>query len=352
MAIIPRCVTDYPFTAGRNSEPVVEFLARFGFNLIHRGKVRDTYSMPDDPDKYLVVASDRLSIFDFVLPVTVPGKGVVLTALTHFWLTRVLEGRTHHLVSSVHNERFNAAYGQKLFTNIAFPLERALVIKKVKIQPFELIFRHHLGGSVWKKYVESGIVAGVELPKGLKRWSFLEQPLFTPLTKAENGHDINVTQAEYLAVMGVTGQKTVNNLLQVYQQAYDWAYQRGIIILDTKFEAGDPYVLADEVLTPDSSRFTTVEDYEAAMRENRDPIFFDKEPARTWGRTVSAPFGVTGINNLDPDNPDHVRFVHEEVKVPPEVVADLAMRYRRLFEMLTCMFLYYYQVREMGININ
>lgn len=349
MATLPSRVLDYPkIKVDGSEESLPGYLSPY--RLLNRGKVRDTFDLPYQPDKLLVVASDRLSIFDFVLPALVPRKGAVLTALTHFWLTKVLIGPTNHLVPSQFNSRYNAAYDEMVDRGPEFPLERSLVVRKVQIQPYEMIFRHHLGGSVWKQYQKDGTVGGHQLPAGLTRWQRLDTPIFTPSTKEESGHDVNITAASYLEVMGELGGETVENLRRVYMQAYAWALERGIVILDTKFEVGNPYIIADEVLTPDSSRFTTVEDYEAAVAEGRDPVFYDKELVRQWGRTVPTPFGVTGINNLDPENPDHLAFVHNEVEVPEDVIAETADRYQQIFEMLARQPLATYQRNEMGVE--
>ncbi len=347
MAQIPNLVTTGPLMRGQPPLRVQDYLEGLGYERVHQGKVRDTYEHPALPDILCVVATDRLSIFDFVLPVYVEHKGEVLTALTHFWLTDVLKDVPNHLIKppSLPED---------------FPLERCLFVRKQTMQPYELIFRCHIGGSVWKQYQADGTVAGQKLPGGLKKWQRLNEPLFTPSTKAEVGHDENITRREYVDTMGDAGFNTIDWCRQAYLDAYHYAKQRGILILDTKFETdANPFCLADEVLTPDSSRFTTTEDYEAAMIEGRDPIFFDKQPIREWGKTVETwcedenGRKIVGINNLDPANHLHRNFVcnglHDIDKLK-EAVIEASTRYLQIFEMLVGVPLDEYQQTRMGVR--
>lgn len=181
------------------------------------------------------------------------------------------------------------------------------------------------------------MAGGHSLTPGLAKWSRLDRPLFTPSTKAESGHDKNISANEYFAAMGQDGYNCASMFEKAYSIAYEYAEARGILILDTKFEGLT--MLADEVLTPDSSRFTTVEDWELAMKEGRDPIFYDKEPVREWGRTVQTPFvnrngkSIIGLHKLDPEDPAHLEFAHS-VAVPPEVVQQTTARYLDIFEKL------------------
>ncbi|MBL7057846.1 phosphoribosylaminoimidazolesuccinocarboxamide synthase [Patescibacteria group bacterium] len=318
--------------------------------LTHQGKVRETYTLSKPGDSkplLLVVASDRLSIFDFVLPVEVPDKGEILTALTHFWMTTVLKDFPNHLEpSKIHPNTHNFAYdlSEKL---PEIPLKRALVVKKVTIPPFEMIFRHHLGGSVFKNYQKTGIVAGVKLEPNLQKWSFMPKPLFTPSTKASVGHDVNITVRSFFDQTGEAGHRTEKMFSKAYEEAYQYALiKAGIRILDTKIEGEG--IIADEILTPDSSRFTTDEDWKLAMEEGRDPIFYDKEVARVWGRQIVTPFidkngsPIIGINNLDPEVNEHIDFVHN-LKVPEEVIDTVQTRLHEIFEKLTNQSLKNYQ---------
>lgn len=334
-----------------------KYLEKSNLKLVSRGKVRDTWRLNDD--YLLVVASDRISIFDFVLNALVPRKGEVLTALTHFWLTRILEGFDHHLIESDVYSYVNAAVDIRdgNFRGIslpALPAERCLVVKDLsgKMFPFEMIFRHHIGGSVYKKYLETGVAGGQQITPGLPKWSKLGSPIFTPSTKEEVGHDINVDANYFYSEMEKVGlgdeaKNSVSMLTSAYMKAYAYAEERGILILDTKFEvAGE--TLADEIMTPDSSRFGLKKDWELAMKEGRDPKFYDKQPVRDWGATIETPFGVTGINKLNPENSEHVAFVHT-VKVPNEVIQQCTKRYLKIFEMVTGQSLKDYQPEWMGI---
>lgn len=334
-----------------DGEPASGYLGRRGLRLIHQGKVRDTYLVENDVSQLLVIATDRISIFDFVLPVLIRGKGEVLTALTHFWLNVVLAQWPNHLIRSSIAPRFNGAFDlheNYKFRGYDFPSTRALLVRRQIMQPYELIFRHHLGGSVWKTYQETGGAGGHTLPAGLRRWARLDYPLFTPSTKEERGHDVNISATDYYTAMSEEGEATHYNLLHAYRTAYQYARDRGILILDTKFEVGTPFVIADEVLTPDSSRFTILEDFTLAMAEGREPIFYDKEPVRAWGRTVPTPFGVMGLNNLDPGNPEHLAFV-DSIVVPSDVTYQATVRYGKIFYMLTGEDLGDYQQMAMGL---
>lgn len=313
------------------------YLAKVGVRPRYVGKVRHTYPCPGRPDLLLVETTDRLSIFDFVLAVFVPYKGEVLTALTHFWLTHILGEFPHHLVPSQKSPLLNAAHDlKKNLPRLA--LERCLVIRKMEIPPYEMIFRRHLGGSVFAKYLETGLVAGVPYPMSIPKWGYLERAAFTPSTKEVSGHDVNINVQEYLDAMGEAGERAVEMFSLAYERAYVHARTRGVLILDTKFEG--LYAICDEALTPDSSRFTTAQDFQEAIAQGRDPLFHDKEFVRQWGRKVETPFfdeetgeRITGINNLNPENPDHIAFVHART-VPKEIIDVTSQRCLEIFQMI------------------
>lgn len=323
MARIPSRVAQDPTTAE---------LLRRGFVLVNQGKVRDTIGLDRASSMLQVVATNRISIFDFVLPALVDRKGEVLAALTHFWLTRVLADFPNHLLPAVD------------YKNEALPYN-VLRVRRVSIDSWEMIFRGHIGGSAWDQYQKTGMVAGHKLPPGLQKWQRLLGPIFTPSTKETEGHDRNVTVEEYRAAMGTRGDQMIRLFGDAYSIAYNYAAERGILILDTKFEGGQG-IIADEVLTPDSSRFTTVEDFEKAMRDHRDPVFWDKELVRNWGRTVITPRGTKGINTLDPLDEGDLAFV-TSLEIPPEIIAETTRRYLAIFSMLTGMSLDEYQQKEM-----
>lgn len=311
--------------------------------MMGQGKVRDWYKL--SPSLLLLVATNRISIFDFILNGEVPRKGEVLTALTHFWLTSDLFWEfPNHLEQAEGNPLKNQAVGLKIY-NPDIPLERALVVRKTEIPPYEMIYRHHIGGSVFKKYQETGMAGGHKLPPNLPKWSVLPEPIFTPSTKAKEGHDVNIDADAYFKAMGDKGRQADKMFKAVYMRAYAYAKEQGILILDTKFEGLD--ILADEVLTPDSSRFTTVLDWEMAMAEGRDPIFYDKELVRIWGKGLETPWG-TGIHNLDPNNPEHTEFVHSVV-IPDNIIQETTSRYLQIFQMLVRMDLDTYQREVMRV---
>lgn len=336
-----------------------QYLIANGYSRIHQGKVRDTYAIPGNSKKLLVVATDRISIFDFVLNASVPQKGEVLTALTHFWMMNELSEFENHLVVSEYSDFFNAAFDLREELMPELEVGRCLIVKnmKDKLYPFEMIFHHHIGGSVFKKYQETGIAGGHELPKGLPKWSKLETPIFTPSTKEEVGHDINIDANYFLEKMNEQGfeeeaRGVVETITKIYKKAYAFAEEKGILIIDTKLEVAGPTIV-DEILTPDSSRFTLKKDWEKAMKEGRDPQFLDKQPVRDWGSTIETPFykngnQIIGIGNLDPENSAHVWFVQNLV-VPEKVIKDTTKRYLNLFEMITGIRLNEYQEIEMGV---
>lgn len=349
MPHIPSRVKGFPRMRGMRIS-VHTFLLQHGFTLWHMGKVRNTYKNNNHPGLLFVVATDRLSIFDFVLPVLVAFKGEVLTALTHHWLMHVLQKWPHHLVPSQLNPNFNAAYD---FAQIypGFPVERILVVRELEMQLFELIFRGHIGGSVWADYEATSTVTGILLPEGLMKWQKLPDPifpLFTPSSKAENDHDINLTQAYYFNAMGEGVFDVIESYRSMYREAYDYALAQGIIIADTKFE-GDPYgTVGDEILTPDSSRFIDREELVLAQRVGRNPRFLDKQPVRDEGEQIKTPWGA-GINKLQPSNANHLAFV-DSIHFPKKIIKETTQRYLYIVKRLTGKTLREYQQTEMGVS--
>jgi phosphoribosylaminoimidazole-succinocarboxamide synthase len=286
--------------------------------LIHRGKVRDTYALPGGPEFRLVVATDRISIFDFVLPALVSDKGPVLTAMTVFWLNTLFMNLRHHLV----------AWGSHMDSYLPDPLryspelrKRAFIVDSLTMHLVECVARGYVTGSGWDAYKETGQICGIALPTGLHDGSRLPGSIFTPTTKAVVGHDEHLNTQQ---VIDKYGEWIAHATLAIYDRACQFAWDRGIIIADTKLEFGavghDDCVLGDEVLTPDSSRFWDREEYDLACRERRSPSGFDKEPVRQWGLAVPGPNGtVINIKNLSPKSEADLRLV-DSLTIPQEVV--------------------------------
>jgi phosphoribosylaminoimidazole-succinocarboxamide synthase len=285
-------------------ESSIKSLRRIG-----KGKVRDIYAVGDD--KMLIVASDRLSAFDVVLPDPIPDKGRVLNEMANFWFQRLGHVVPNQLTgidpeSVVSPEEKPQVRG------------RSVVVKKLKPLPIEAVVRGYIIGSGWKDYQKTGRICGIELPKGLRQAEKLPEPIFTPATKAETGHDENIPFSEVERLIGKELAAKVREVsIRLYQEAADYAATRGIIIADTKFEFGlddkGKLVLIDEVLTADSSRFWPADSYEVGI----SPPSFDKQYVRdyleslTWYKTPPAP------------------------KLPDDVIARTSQKYRDALERLT-----------------
>ena len=243
-----------------------------------QGKVRDVY---DFGNSLLIVATDRISAFDWILPTGIPEKGRILTQLSLFWFERI--DCAHHLLSTDPTDLDLPAE-----TDVKPLLGRSMVVKKTKVLPVECVVRGYLSGSGWKDYQETGVVSGIKLPPGLQESEQLPQPLFTPSTKADEGHDMPIS---FEQVCEQLGDETANILrersLNIYNEAAVFARSKGIILADTKFEFGildsGEIILIDEVLTPDSSRFWPEEDYEIG----RSQVSFDKQYVREWLLTTT-----------------------------------------------------------------
>jgi phosphoribosylaminoimidazole-succinocarboxamide synthase len=255
---------------------------------VRRGKVRDVYDLGD---QLLIVATDRISAFDCVMPNGIPDKGVILTALSLFWFERFENDFDNHLIATD-----VAQYPAALQPHAEQLWGRSMLVKKAQVIPIECVARGYLAGSGWKEYQSSGTVCGVPLPPGLRQCDRLPEPIFTPATKEETGHDINISFDEATTRIGATlASELRDRTLSLYASAADYALGQGIIIADTKFEFGllpnDQVILVDEVLTPDSSRFWPLEGYAAG----KDQPSYDKQFVRnyleglTWDKTPPAP---------------------------------------------------------------
>ena len=286
--------------------------------LLRRGKVREVYGVNDDT--LLLVASDRVSAFDVVLPEPVPHKGAVLTQLSAFWFARLAEVIPNHCLTADADDIIGripalASHRDQL-------IGRAMLARRTSPVAFECVVRGYLAGSAWAEYRESGTLAGEPLPARLVESAPLDPPVFSPATKAETGHDENVTFAQMVAALGRTlAERLRGASLALYEHGRAYAAGRGIIIADTKFEFGTTpdgaLILIDEVLTPDSSRFWPADQYQPG----RGQPSFDKQPLRDY----LAGLKRDGRWNGHPPAPH----------LPPDVVAATSARYRDAFRRLT-----------------
>jgi phosphoribosylaminoimidazole-succinocarboxamide synthase len=243
---------------------------------VRRGKVRDIYDLGD---RLLFVATDRISAFDWVLPNGIPDKGRVLTQLSEMWFGR-LDVPHHFLTMDLSAVPLPPGVDRESLTG------RTMVVKKTEVVPIECVVRGYLSGSGWKEYQKTQSVCGVLLPAGLRESERLAEPIFTPATKEDSGHDINISFERMCEIIGPDKANRLKTLsLEIYRRGAEHALQKGIIIADTKFEFGSiggQLILIDEVLTPDSSRFWPVDSYEPG----RSPPSFDKQFVRDWLETT------------------------------------------------------------------
>jgi phosphoribosylaminoimidazole-succinocarboxamide synthase len=274
-----------------------------------RGKVRDIYDLGG---YMLLIATDRVSAFDVVLPNGIPGKGRVLTGISVFWFRHMEDIVKNHLIATDVND-----FPENLRKYRDMLEGRSMLVKKAEPMPVECIVRGYLSGSGWKEYKEKGSVCGIRLPQGLVESSRLDEPVFTPSTKAEEGHDINITFDEMKKIVGAqTSEKLKTLSLRIYSKARDMAEKKGIIIADTKLEFGlygNEVILIDEVLTPDSSRFWSLKDYKPGKGQDS----FDKQIVRDYLLTLDW--------DKTPPGP----------ALPDDIIAKTAARYREIMTILT-----------------
>ncbi len=275
-----------------------------GFDAIepqYRGKVRDIYDLGDE---MIIVASDRISAYDSVLPTPIPGKGTVLNMISSAWFGWFSEIPNHMISVDVSEypepyNRFESELGG-----------RSMLVRKARRIDLECIVRGYISGSGWREYSETGMISGIKLPEGLKLSDRLEEPIFTPSTKADSGHDENISVEQAASIVGEGVVSKVRDLsLEIYNKAGRHAAERGIIIADTKFEfgfVGDEIVIIDEVLTPDSSRFWLTEEYSPGRQQRS----LDKQFVRDW---------------LDESGWDHEPPAPE---LPDEIVRKTSERYK------------------------
>ena len=259
----------------QSSDPI---LLRTDFPDLHlhaSGKVRDVYRA--DNDRLLFVATDRISAFDYVLASGIPQKGRVLTQLSLFWFEFLKDIVPNHLVTADVEK-----YPEPLKKHAAELRGRSMLVVRAEMYPVECVVRGYLSGSAWKEYQQTGAVCGIQLPKGMQESDKLPEPIFTPATKAASGHDENISFDEMVKHVGTADSETLRKLsLSIYNKAADYALTKGIIIADTKFEFGQTangLVLADEVLTPDSSRFWPADSYVPGKAQ----LSYDKQYVRDY----------------------------------------------------------------------
>jgi phosphoribosylaminoimidazole-succinocarboxamide synthase len=279
-------------------------------NLTDRGKVRDLYDLGD---RLLIVATDRISAFDVVLPTGIPGKGAVLTQLAAFWFERTASVLPNHFLRLADG----SAADELPFALPEELIGRSTIVRKAERLPVECIVRGYMAGSAWAEYQKQGTVCGVHLPPGIKESEPFPEPFFTPTTKAEVGHDENLSSDEYVSLLGMEVANAVRlRSLALYKYGALFARERGIIIADTKFEFGlldgEPIVI-DEILTPDSSRFWDAEAYEPGKHQEA----YDKQYVRDWL--------LRSDWNREPPAPE----------LPPEVVQETSRLYREIYTRLT-----------------
>jgi phosphoribosylaminoimidazole-succinocarboxamide synthase len=295
------------------NEPILQ-LDLPGIKKVRSGKVREVFDLGES---FLLVASDRISAFDVIMPNGIPRKGEVLTQISHFWFEKFAALVPNHLLRHAHEPLGVPALAGLPAAQLADLQRRSMIVKKAKPLAIECIVRGYLSGSGWKEYKKSQTVCGIKLPAGLTESAELPEPIFTPSTKAEAGHDENISFEEACKIVGTDLATQARDLsLKIYKAGRDYARQRGIIIADTKFEFGlfeGKLILIDEVLTPDSSRFWPADQYAPGKGQPS----FDKQFVRdyletlTWDKTPPGP------------------------QLPADVVAKTSAKYLDAYERLT-----------------
>ena len=274
-----------------------------------KGKVREVYDLGEN---LLIVASDRISAFDVVLPNGIPDKGKVLTQLSLYWFEQIGDLVGNHVITADVSQ-----YPEDLKEHVDSIEGRSMLVKKAEVVPIECVARGYLAGSGWKDYQKTGSVCGIELPSGLKESEELPEPVYTPATKAETGHDMNISFAEMKDIVGKdTSEKLKELTLSIYGKAAKEARSKGIIIADTKFEFGffdGEIILVDEILTPDSSRFWPADSYKPGGPQKS----YDKQYVRDWLETLDW--------DKSPPGPE----------LPAEVIAGTQKRYREAYKKIT-----------------
>ena len=275
---------------------------------ISSGKVREIYEV--DEDKLLLVVSDRISAFDYILPSLVPNKGKILNQISEFWFNYIKDIIPNHVISTDIKD-FPKEFQTEEFEG------RSMLVKKLKMIPVECIVRGYITGSGWKSYQENGTVCGITLPEGLQESEKLPEPIFTPTTKAAEGHDENISFEEVCNLIGKDlAEKLRAKTIEIYSKCAEYALTKGVIIADTKFEFGvdenGTLVIGDEVLTPDSSRFWPASDYQVGRGQKS----FDKQYIRDWIKSTG----------YDPES---------GTPIPDDVIDVTVNKYKEAYQILT-----------------
>ena len=292
-----------------NTEKAVYQTELEGVPLVSRGKVRDIYDLGEH---LLIVATDRLSAFDYILPNPIPDKGKVLNQIAEFWFLRSERICLHHVIETdvLHFPEVLKPYADQL-------RGRSTLAQKLEMLPVECVARGYLAGSGWKEYLQQGTVCGIKLPPGMKESGKLPEPIFTPATKAEEGHDENIPFEEVERMIGKDRAAEIRDMtMKLYLAGSEYAASRGILIADTKFEFGydgDQLIIADEMLTPDSSRFWPADKYEPGKKQ----LSFDKQYVRDYLESIGW--------DKQPPVPE----------LPEEIVQGARDRYLEIFRILT-----------------
>ncbi len=275
---------------------------------ISSGKVREIYEV--DNDKLLLVVSDRISAFDYILPSPVPNKGKILNQISAFWFDYIKDIIPNHVISTDLKD-FPQEFQTEEFEG------RSMLVKKLKMIPVECIVRGYITGSGWKSYKENGTICGIKLPEGLQESQKLPEPIFTPTTKAAEGHDENISFEEVCNLIGKDlAEQLRSKTIEIYSKCAEYAATKGVIIADTKFEFGvdenGTLVIGDEVLTPDSSRFWPADDYEVGRSQKS----FDKQYIRDWIKSTG----------YDPES---------GTPIPDDVIDTTVNKYKEAYKILT-----------------
>ncbi len=291
----------------------VTFETKLSLTLAYKGKVRDTYDLGD---KLLFIATDRISAFDFVLPCGIPDKGLVLNQLSAFWFDKTKHIIPNHLITLINAANSLQRYFPTGATVPDYLFGRSMLVEKAKRIPVEAVVRGYISGSAWAEYQQSGTISGISQPKGIQESQKLPQPLFTPTTKADSGHDMPLSKKELENLVGkATASELEEKSLSIYQYAHSYAQSRGIIIADTKFEFGfvnGNLTLIDEMVTPDSSRFWDATKYTPGQSQPS----YDKQPVRDWL--------IASGWNREPPAP----------MLPQKIIDETSKRYRAAYKKL------------------